>query len=107
MKIKPYVTEKTLKQAKDGVFTFTTDRKINKLAFGSMLKKLHKVDILKIATLNQKPSARRFKGYKGKTKAYRKMVVRIKKGQKIPGFEVVETTATDNEKTQKAQKDTP
>lgn len=94
MIIKPYITEKTLREAKDGVFTFRIDKTVNKIVASTALQKLHKVKVLAAKVINVKPSPIRFKGKSGHRQGFKKLLVRISKGQKIPGFEIVEKSKT-------------
>lgn len=89
MRIKPYITEKSLRLAKDGIFTFTTDKLANKIELAKILKKLHNVKIEKVSAANVKPTAKSFKRRAGLTKGFKKMIVRTAKGKKIPGFETM------------------
>lgn len=90
MMIKPYITEKSIGQAKNGVFTFVADRAANKITISRLLEKLHSVSVIDVTSSVLKPRSRQFRGYAGKEKTIKKMMVTIKAGQKIPGFEVVE-----------------
>jgi len=100
MNIKPYVTEKTTAKAKDGVFTFIVDRAGNKITVANALEKLHNVSVLDITSISAKPTTRVFRGHKGAKKSFKKMMVTLKKGQTIPGFEIVD----DKQESKKEEK---
>lgn len=90
MNLQPYITEKSLDQAKKGVFTFLTTKSDNKITVSRLLKSLHNVTVINVTTQVNKSTARRFRGFKGREKQYKKMMVTVKKGQTIPGFEIVD-----------------
>lgn len=81
MMLKPYTTEKSLKLAKEGVFTFIATTNVNKLEVAKFLKRLHAVTVERVTVINRKPKAAR---------AFKKIMVKVAKNQKIPGFETVQ-----------------
>lgn len=95
MTIKPYITEKTLFLAKQDVFTFIVSKNANKIELAKALEKLHKVAVQNVTIASIKPTQKRFRQTKGQTKILKKAMVRLKKGQKIPGFEVIEQSKQD------------
>ena len=90
---RPIITEKSFQEASQGVYTFKVDRKTNKNQIKKAVEEQFKVEVVSVRTLNYKGKKRKF----GKKKleiqmpAFKKALVKLKKGQKIDIFEVQET----------------
>ncbi len=83
-KIKSLVyTEKSNKQVADGKYQFHVDAQCNKDEIASLIKKSFGVEVEKVNIINTKSKAKRFKGIEGKTAAFKKAIVTLKKGQAI------------------------
>ena len=83
-KIKSLVyTEKSNKQIPDGKYQFNVDASCTKDEVASLVKKSFGVEVEKVNIINTKSKVKRFKGIEGKTGAFKKAIVTLKKGQTI------------------------
>lgn len=87
--IKPIITEKSMKDASLGVYTFKVDKKTNKNSIKMAVEKQFKVNVLSVKTISVKGKTRRVGRLKKaiKTSDFKKGLVKIKEGQKIDIFE--------------------
>ncbi len=76
MKLKPLITEKSIKSVSQNNYTFKVRRQASKPQIKKTIEEEFKVDVIGIRTINVK-----------KKKNWKKAIVEIKKGQKIEGFE--------------------
>lgn len=106
MIIKPYISEKSLALAKQDQYTFCTTGRVNKITARKLAEDLFGLKVLSVTVLNDKPAERRFRGKPGRTKSFKKIILKIKKGAIVPGFETTQdkTSEKSGEKTQKAAK---
>jgi large subunit ribosomal protein L23 len=88
--LKPHMTEKSLKDATTGIYTFLVDGHANKYSIAHEIESEYKVHVIGISTVNIKGKKKRA-GKKrsvvtmpGTTKAR----VRLKKGEKIEAFDI-------------------
>lgn len=85
--LRPIITEKTMKLlADDNKVTFEVAKGVNKIEVRQAVKALFHVDVEKVNIINVKPKPRRVGRFTGKTRAVRKAIVKIKKGQSIDLF---------------------
>jgi large subunit ribosomal protein L23 len=90
--IKPHITEKSYRLA-DGSqgapqYTFAVAHRVDKAMVKKLVESEYKVTVTQVTVQNLKGSPRRFKGIVGRVKDLRKMVVRLKKGDRIAAFDV-------------------
>ena len=108
----PIVSEKSMKLAGSGVYTFLVNKGATKPAIARAVKEQFKVDVLKVATVNipgEIKMQRRVRKY-FKTDGFKKALVQVKKGQTIaifetPKEEVVVTTGEGEPQIIKERKD--
>ena len=87
-KIKPVLTEKSLKQAKNGLYTFIVDFHLDKNITRTMIEKLFNVHVISIKSMNYRKSEKKnYKGIKQTKKAIKKVIVSLKDKEKIDIFE--------------------
>lgn len=90
---KPIITEKSLKDATNGIFTFAVDNCVNKITIRKEIEKLFKVHVADITTTVMS-GKKRIVGRK-RIPVYetdwKKAKVTLKKGEKIDLFEIGET----------------
>jgi len=88
---KPVITEKSLAEISFNKYTFEVDKKASKNQIKEAVEKLFKVSVLDVAIVNLKGKIRRYGKLRKKTQlsGYKKAVVRLKKGDKIPLFEEI------------------
>lgn len=88
----PRITEKTIGQAAKGKYTLLVDIKAGKNQIKKALKDIYKVDVIKINVTKIceriKVTPTKFGKMKRRRKAFKKVIVVLKKDQKIPGFEI-------------------
>lgn len=89
---KPLISEKSMKLAKTGLYTFLVDKSVTKNKIAQMVESYFKVDVLEVKTLNYKDQVKLQRSRKGmyKQAGFKKAVVRVKSGQKIDIFEAEE-----------------
>lgn len=99
---RPVISEKSMKLASQGLYTFEVDKGATKFAIAKIVSDKFKVKVIGVRTINIKgevKSQRRVRGFY-QTAPLKKAIVRIGKGEKIALFEtpkveeeVVVTTA--------------
>lgn len=86
--IKPVYTEKSLKLAKKGQYTFWVEPGMDKLSLKSVFAKMFGVHVTGIKTVKKAgESGRNVRGRKFTKLATKKAVVTVKEGEKIDIFE--------------------
>ncbi len=90
---KPIVSEKSMKMAKEGLYTFMVDRRSRKEEIARAVKSQFGVDVLAVMTANIKGETRQQRGRRNfyKVSGYKKALVQLKNGQKIVYFESEKT----------------
>jgi large subunit ribosomal protein L23 len=91
--VRPMITERSLLEAARGVFTFQVDVKSTKPQIRQALERLFSVHVTRMSTVIRKGKVR-LVGRKRIAKKESKMKVariQLKKGEKIPYFEVGQT----------------
>ena len=100
---KPIISEKSMKLAGDGLYTFLVNRSSTKPQIAKAVKEAFKVDIINVKTINVKGEVKMQRRIRKNftTKAFKKALVQVKKGQIIPIFETpkeeVTVTTTEGE----------
>lgn len=84
------VTEKGYSGLSRGAYTFVTTKDVSKHDFIAYLKTIFAVDAVKLQSLNVKGKAVSRGRIKGKRSDFKKMIVTLKKGQKIADYELSE-----------------
>ncbi len=86
--LKPIFTEKSLKMAKQGQYSFWVDKNANKKVLKSQISKLFGVHVEKIKTTRSKAETKRnAKGVKFTKMGQKKAIVALKGNEKIDLFE--------------------
>lgn len=84
----PVFTEKSLKMAKEGKYSFWVGTGMDKMGIKSEIAKAFGVHITSIKTISGHPEARRnTKGMRFSTKGTKKAIVTLKEGEKLDIFE--------------------
>jgi len=83
--LQPVISEKSIMQAENGVYTFKVAVNANKIEIKDAVEKLFKVTVTDVNIVNVKGKTRRFgrKGRMGKMSDFKKAIVSLKKGDKI------------------------
>ncbi len=108
---KPIITEKSMRLAKAGLYTFAVAKAADKLQIAKFISEKFKVDVLSVKIVNTKGEnklQRRVRKFYQASTA-KKAIVEVKKGQKIGIFEAEtvqepEVTRAENENIVKEQK---
>lgn len=101
---RPIITEKSMDQAQNGVYTFAVDRRKTKPAIAQAVQQLYGVTVeaVRVQSVIGKV-VRRKKGY-GRRRDWKKALITLKKGQIIKDFALPEEqSAADNKKTDKSE----
>lgn len=87
IKIRPYITEKTVKEAKEGRFTLLVSGKSSKPQISLKIKQYFKVNPLSVKIINQKTViSKNARSVKRTARGFKKAIVELKKGESIPGY---------------------
>ena len=85
--IKPLVTEKSSSMVADGKYTFEVARTANKIEVKYTVETIFKVDVTDVKTMNMPGKFKRQGRTHGMTPDWKKAIVTLKAGQKLPIFE--------------------
>ena len=87
--IAPLITEKAMNEAGRGKFTFKVDKNADKLQIRKQIEEKFKVNVISVATSIVKGKTRRFGAKRTETalSSWKKAIVKLKEGQKIPMFD--------------------
>lgn len=88
LKIKPLVSEKTTKLLLENKFTFIVSKSANRAEIAQIIRNLYQVTPLSINSQNYQGKKKKFRRFAGKRRNFKKVIITLKKGDKIPGFEV-------------------
>ena len=87
---RPLITEKsTLAREESGEYLFEVDRRANKIEIGEAVEKLFKVKVLDVRVMNMRGKRKRVGRSFGRTRDWKKAVVKLVPGNKIEIFEGV------------------
>ncbi len=84
--VKPIITEKSTRLVEENKYTFEVAKKANKVEIKKAIEEIFKVKVESVNTINVLPKKKRMGRYEGTTSAYKKAIVAVAEGQKIPGF---------------------
>lgn len=79
----PHITEKATDLTKENQYVFKVFPNANKTEIKKEIEELYKVNVLKVNIANFPSKTRRLGKIKGQKKGYKKIIVKIKAGQKI------------------------
>jgi large subunit ribosomal protein L23 len=89
MKLTPVLTEKSIRLAEDGVYTFYVDRKLTKNQIRQMVNKHFGVNVTRVRTIKLPGETKRtLRGYKRTAQPKKKALVNLQEKEKIDLFEV-------------------
>jgi len=80
---KPYISEKASELAKQDKYIFTVYQSANKTEVKKAIEQLYKVNVIDVWIINAPSKKKRLGKIQGEQSAYKKAIVKIKKGQKI------------------------
>ena len=89
MKFIPQITEKSMKMVSDeGLYTFKVGKDMNKNKIKVIIENVFNVKVVGVRTANFSGKKKRRGKHLGRTRGFKKAVVRLKKGDKISEFKV-------------------
>lgn len=86
--IRPILTEKTQALTEENKVTFEVDKRYNKSAIAQAIKEIYGVKPVSVNTINVKSRTRRFGRTIGKTRSYKKAIVKFAEGEMIDVYNV-------------------
>lgn len=86
--LQPILSEKSLQLSQVGQYTFRVDQRATKSEIATTFKQLFEVDPIEVRIIRVAGSVRMFRRRAGRTRSYKKAIVRVKPGQTLSGFEV-------------------
>ena len=81
--IAPVITEKSMANRQNNVYTFKVVKDANKTEIKRAVEEAFKVIVKSVNTLNTKSKRRRVGRYSGRTKTYKKAIVTLESGSSI------------------------
>ena len=81
--IAPVITEKSMAERQNGVYTFKVAKDADKLEIKKAIEEAFKVSVVSVNTLNTKPKKKRVGKYSGFRKTYKKAIVKLADGSSI------------------------
>lgn len=86
----PYVTEKSMKLASRGQYTFVVDVDMQKTAIKALIADMYNVHVLEVKTVKVpgKTKRRGKKMVSSTSQSWKKAIVRLSAGEKILAFEI-------------------
>ena len=79
--LKPVLSEKASKLKNEKKYIFEVNMNANKIEVKLSVEKMYKVEVDKVNISIMKPKKKRFRSYIGFSKAWKKAVVTLKKGE--------------------------
>lgn len=93
--IKPVITEKSLAQAAQGIYTFHAPMAANKLMVAQAVTELFSVEVSTVRISIQKGKIKTYKSIKGRRADRKKAYVQLAPGQKIAAFDMGQEPEAD------------
>ena len=81
--ISPNVTEKSTALSEFNKVVFKVHKGANKNSIKKSIEKIFKVNVIKINTINQRPTTKMVRNKKTLISGYKKAIITLKKGQSI------------------------
>ncbi|MDD5415564.1 MAG: 50S ribosomal protein L23 [Candidatus Daviesbacteria bacterium] len=93
---RPIISEKSMKLAQNGLYTFEVDREATKPLIAKKISEKFNVNFLKVRVINIKGKMKSQRKVRKvyQTGGYKKAIVQVKKGDKIAVFETPKEEAT-------------
>ena len=81
--VSPSITEKSTSLSEYNKIVFKVHKKASKSAIKKSIEKIFKVNVIKINTINQRPTTKMVRNKKTLISGYKKAIITLKKGQSI------------------------
>lgn len=98
MRLIPIVTEKALRSSAEGTYVFRVPLSATKPMIATAVAKTFGVNVRRVTTLRAVPEKIRFKRLPGTKQGYKKAIVALIHGERIPGFEFQDEAAKKDQK---------
>lgn len=85
--IRPIITEKTAQMMEENKYTFQVPLTANKVEIRQAIEEIFNVKVEKVNTVRVLGKTKRMGRYVGKRSDYKKAIVKLVAGQKLPIFE--------------------
>lgn len=82
--IRPLITEKAIAANEAGKYAFVVRKSATKNEVRKTIESLYGVKVAQVNIINKPAKIKRFRNIKGKQSGYKKAIVTLKKGEKIP-----------------------
>lgn len=79
----PLLTERLQRLAPQGIYGFWVDRDANKIQIRKAVEDIYKVKVEKVNVVKMPSKRKRIRIKEGHTSAWKKAIIRVKKGQSI------------------------
>jgi len=84
--LSPVISEKIHARLEENKYTFRVIPRATKVDVANAVESIFKVHVEQVNMMTKRPKKKSLGKYVGKTSAWKKAIVTVKKGQKIPGF---------------------
>lgn len=84
--IRPVITEHSYDQMNDNVYTFEVAKSANKVEIAQAIEAIFNVKVVKVNTLNVKSKPKRVRYQVGRTRTWKKAMVKLAEGDSIELF---------------------
>lgn len=84
--IRPIITENSMEQMAEKKYTFEVDKRANKTEIKQAIEKIFGVNVEKVNTINVTGKEKRMGKYIGRTRSWKKAIVKLTKDSKEIGF---------------------
>ena len=88
LKINPIISEKSTKLASEGWYSFKVPTDLGKKESARIIEDIFKVKVARVNAAVRRAKFRRSGKGTGRTKPFKKIFIKLKKGQKIDMFDV-------------------
>lgn len=84
--IRPVITEHSYDMMSNNVYTFEVAKEANKVEIAQAIEAIFKVKVVRVNTLNVKSKPKRVRYQEGRTRTWKKAMVKLKEGDTIELF---------------------
>jgi len=85
--IRPIITEKSTLMNENRTYVFEVNKKVNKSKVKEAVEKIFNVKVERVNIINVKPKPKRQGIYEGKSRSWKKAIVKLKEGYSIQQLE--------------------
>jgi len=85
--LRPLITEKSTSMGENRTYVFEVDKRVNKSKIKEAVEKIFNVKVEKVNVINVKPKPKRQGIYEGKSRSWKKAIVKLREGYTIQQLE--------------------